>query len=76
MEYTLLKGAILLACLDTYISEKPAKPITTYREEKHGHTLFRITNVHKGEINFTQTIEDLIVKKILLHDNLNPANND
>ena len=45
-----------------------AKSVTTYREEQHGRTVYRITDVHKGEIDLAKTIGDLIVKKILMRE--------
>ena len=56
---------------DKSVSKKSANPVATYHEEKHGNTLYRITSVHKGEIDFAKTIEDLIVRKVLMHENTN-----
>ena len=64
---------IFLICKDKGVSVQPAMPMTTYSEEKHGRVLFRITGIYKGEIDFAKTVEDLIVKKILMHENTNLA---
>jgi hypothetical protein len=37
----------------------------TYGEEKIGKTLYCVTSVYKGEIDFAKAMEDLIVRKIL-----------
>lgn len=44
---------------------KQNEPISTYREEKIGKTLYRITNVYNGKIDFTKAMEDLIVRIII-----------
>ena len=67
---------IFLIYKDKGVSVQPTKPMATYSEEKHGRVLFRVTSIHKGEIDFTKTIEDLIVKKILMQENTNLAFND
>ena len=41
------------------------KQVTTYHEKKGGTTLYRITSIYKGEIDFAKTLEDLVVKKVL-----------
>ena len=65
----------MLIYRDKSVSNKPVKPVATYSEEKHGRILFRVTSVHKGEMDFAKTIEDLIVKKVLMHENSNLAMN-
>ena len=67
---------ILLICKDKSVSNKSAKPVVTYSKEKHGQILFRVTSVHKGEIDFAKTIEDLIVKKVLMHESTNLSMKD
>ena len=47
----------------------PKKPVTTYHEKKIGNTLYKITSVHKGEIELGKALEDLTVKKILALEN-------
>ena len=42
-----------------------AKAVTTYQEKQIGKTLYRVTSVYKGEIDFQKALEDLIVRKIL-----------
>jgi len=43
-----------------------AKPqIRTYGEEKIGKTLYCVTSIYKGEIDFAKAMEDLIIRKIL-----------
>jgi len=52
----------------TLTAKRPDEPVVTYHEEKIGKTLYRVTSVHKGEVNITRILEDLIVKKILGHE--------
>ena len=52
------------------IAKKAVEPITTYHEEKIGKTLYRVTSVHKGEVDIAKVLEDLIVRKILQHESL------
>ena len=40
----------------------------TYYEKKIGKTLFRVTNVYKGEIDLATALENLIVQKVLRHE--------
>jgi len=40
-------------------------PETTYHEKTIGKTLYRITSVHKGEMDLKEALEELIIKKIL-----------
>ena len=47
-----------------------AKPVTTYHEKKIGNTLYRITSIYKGEIDFAKAIEDLTIRKILRDENV------
>jgi hypothetical protein len=51
-------------------------PVTTYHEKKIGKTLYRVTSVYKGEIDFAKTLEDLIVRKILTQENFALAGGD
>ena len=48
------------------------EPITTYHEKKINGTLYRVTSVHKGEIELGKALEDLTVKKILALENSPP----
>ena len=50
-------------------AEREPKPIVNYLEKKIGKTLYRVTNVHKGEIDLAKTLEDIIVRKILFESN-------
>jgi len=43
--------------------------ITTYNEKLIGKTLYRVTNVYKGEIELKKALEDLTVRKILQTEN-------
>ena len=45
-------------------------PITTYHEKKIGKTVYRVTNVHTGEIDLSKTLENLIIRKVLVEENL------
>ena len=58
----------IVAIANTGIVEKTTH-ITTYQEKKEGRTLYRITSIYKGEIDFATTLEDLVVKKILSEEN-------
>jgi hypothetical protein len=57
--------------VETIVSSdiKP-EPIVNYVEKKIGKTLYRVTNVHKGEIDLSKTLEDIIVRKILMEQNV------
>ncbi|MDR2569584.1 MAG: hypothetical protein LBD23_04705 [Oscillospiraceae bacterium] len=44
------------------------EPVTTYHEKKIGKTLYKVTSVYKGEVDFTKAMEDLIIRKILRGD--------
>lgn len=44
-------------------------PVTTYHEKKIRGTLYRVTSVYKGEIEFSKTLEDLTARKILQNKN-------
>ena len=50
------------------VDEISTQPLNTYCEQKIGKTLFRVTNEYVGEQNFSQILEDLIVQKILHHE--------
>lgn len=39
--------------------------VTTYHEKKIGKTLYRVTSVYLGKIDFQQAIEDYTVRKVL-----------
>jgi len=65
---------ILLNYEDKSVSNKSTRPVTTYHEEKHGNTLYRITNVYLGRMDFAKTIEGLIVRKVIMHESINLGN--
>jgi|GEM_PF-6845343 len=44
---------------------KSTKPLTAYHEKAIGKTLFRVTTIYKGEIDFKKAIEDAVIKKIV-----------
>ena len=46
------------------------EPIVTYHEKKIGNTLYRVTSIYKGEIDFKKAIEDLTIRKILRDENV------
>ena len=46
-----------------------ATSVTTYYEEQIGKTLYRVTNIHNGEIDLAKALEDLTVRKILRNEN-------
>jgi len=50
-------------------TNKPNEPITTYHERKIGKTLFRVTSIHKGEIDLARALEDLTIRRILRQEN-------
>jgi hypothetical protein len=50
--------------------EPTVKPMTTYIEKKIGNTLYRVTSIYKGEIDFKKAIEDLTIRKILRDENV------
>ena len=43
----------------------PTKPLEIYYERKIGGTIYRVTNIHDGNVDLTKAIEDFIVRKIL-----------
>ena len=49
--------------------QPPDPPFTTYHEQKIGNTLYRVTNVYKGEIDLGRALEDLTLRKILASEN-------
>jgi len=46
-----------------------APVIITYNEKQIGKTLYRVTNIYKGEIELKKVLEDLIIRKILNEEN-------
>ena len=44
-------------------------PVTTYHEETHKGTLYRITSVYLGKTDLATALEDLTVRKILQMEN-------
>lgn len=50
-------------------SKERKEPITTYHEQKIGKTLYRVTNIYKGEFELKKALEDLTVRKILREEN-------
>lgn len=57
-------------CADKSSVSSTNKPITKYHERKISKTLYRVTSIYKGEIDFTKAIEDLIIRKILRDENV------
>ena len=55
---------------DRAISVQVTIPVTTYHEKRIDKTLFRITSIYKGEINFAKAVEDLTIQKILRDENV------
>ena len=54
---------------DESCPDKP-KQITTYCEKVIGKTLFRVVGLHNDKIDLTKALEDIIINKILLQENL------
>ena len=48
--------------------ESNAPVITTCCEKQIGKTLYRVTNIYKGEIDLKKALEDLTIRKITLLD--------
>ena len=42
---------------------------TTYHEEMHKGTLYRVTNVHLDKVDLGRALEDLTVRKIVMMEN-------
>jgi len=57
---------------DKYASNTPV--VTTYQEKQIGKTLYRVTNIYKGEIELKKALEDLTVRKILHAENASSGN--
>jgi len=53
------------------IEKNQNEPLITYCEKKIGKTLYRVTNVYIGKIDFAEAMEDLIIRKILRDDGAN-----
>ena len=49
-----------------YGAEKPQ--LTAHHEKMINKTLYIVTSVYKGEIDFAKAMEDLIIRKILRED--------
>ena len=50
----------------TGTNEKTGRPqITKYDEEKIGKTIYCVTSIYNGDIDFEAAMEDLLVKKVL-----------
>ena len=49
----------------TAVNATKPNQVSTYSEIKVGKTLFRVTNIYKGEIDLAKTLERLIVEKVL-----------
>jgi hypothetical protein len=61
-----MEGVRFMVKTDTSgTSKKQTEPVTTYHEKKIGKTLYKVTSVYKGEVDFTKAMEDLIIRKIL-----------
>jgi hypothetical protein len=57
--------------VDKRVEDVPTvNPLTTYKEKKIGNTLYRVTSIYKGEIDFKKAIEDLTIRKILRDENV------
>ena len=56
-------------------SEQPINQVTTYHEKKIDKTLFRVTSVYTGKIDFKKALEDLIVRKILRNESIKGCGN-
>ena len=58
-------------CKDDRADAVPLKiPVTTYHEKRIGNTLYRVTSIYKGEVDFAKAIEDLTIRKILRDENV------
>ena len=68
-KYNVAKGGIVVDYADKVVNSLN-KPITTYHEKKIDKTLYRVTNIYKGEVDFARTIEDLTITKILRDENV------
>jgi len=51
-------------CMNTK-STSSDKPIEIYYEKKIGGTLYRVTNIHDGNVDLAKALEDFIVRKII-----------
>jgi len=54
-------------CLDYTLSTKSeiCDQTQKYYERKIGKTIYRVTNIHKGEIDIAKALENLIVRQVL-----------
>ena len=56
------------------ITEKSiAEPLATYHEKKVGKNLYRVTSLYQGELDLSHALEDLIVNKILVNENMDSS---
>ena len=61
--------------MELYFMEKQSeKQITSYREVKIGHTVFRVTSVFSGEKDLGKTLEQLAIRHVLTENaSVSPA---
>ena len=69
-KYNVAKGGIVVNYADKVNADSSNQPVTTYHEKKINRTLYRVTNIYKGEIDFARAIEDLTITKILRDENV------
>ena len=56
------------------ITEKSiAEPVATYHEKKVGKNLYRVTSIYQGKFDLAHALEDLIVNKILINENMDSS---
>jgi hypothetical protein len=72
MEYYMNGGELMDSPAAIQKQQVQKEPFTTYQEKKINGTLYRITSVHKGEIELGRALEDLTVRKILALENSPP----
>jgi len=58
-------GAVSAAALDACTKTTESKPISTYHEKIIGKTLYKVTTIYKGEIDFKKAMEDSIIRRIV-----------
>lgn len=56
------------------MEKQSEKQITSYREVKIGHTVFRVTSVFSGEKDLGKTLEQLAIRRVLAENaSVSPA---
>ena len=56
------------------MEKQSEKQITSYREVKIGHTVFRVTSVFSGEKDLGKTLEKLAIRHVLTENaSVSPA---